>query len=139
MGYPRETMRVPAEPSGTRHGAKAVVVIVAILGLASCGSGDSGDPAGKSVQPRSPAPRQSTVTITDFVFRPPALEVPAGTVVRVENRDDAVHTMTADDKSFDTGNIEEGAHASINVAGAGDVAYRCSIHNEMRGVIQVRA
>ena len=56
----------------------------------------------------------------------------------MSNADSTVHTLTADDKSFDTGNLDGGAKASITIAKPGKYAYHCEIHNYMTGTIEAR-
>lgn len=80
-----------------------------------------------------------SITIRDFAFQPESLVVPVGTVVMVTNEDGAAHTATADDKSFDTGSLDKGASKEITLSKKGEMAYFCSIHDYMRGVIRVGA
>ena len=54
------------------------------------------------------------------------------------NADGAAHTLTADDGSFDTGNLDGGASATITIDAPGRYAYFCDIHNYMTGVIEAR-
>ena len=60
------------------------------------------------------------------------------TPVAVTNDDGTVHTLTADDGSFDTGNLDGGAEKTITVAAPGTYAYHCDIHNYMTGTIEAR-
>ena len=98
-----------------------------------------------------PAPRAETrtdtaiagtdtlnVSIEDFTFRPGRLEIAPGTTVTWTNRGQVIHTVTADDRSFDSGNIEPGQRRSITFSQAGTFPYRCTPHPFMRGVIVVR-
>ena len=55
----------------------------------------------------------------------------------VDNGDDTMHTVTADDKSFDTGDIDGGAKGTITIDKPGKYTYHCDIHNYMTGVIEV--
>ena len=79
-------------------------------------------------------------------FDPPELQVQPGTRVTVANVGGAPHTLTADDGSFDTGEIEPGAergrfagdHASFVVDEEGVFGFRCLIHpEEMQGTLIV--
>lgn len=47
----------------------------------------------------------ATLVISGFDFSPGSLVVPAGATVEVDNRDGVIHTVTALDGSFDTGEI----------------------------------
>ena len=106
---------------------------MAALGLAivagACGSDSDPDPAA--------APGGDVLTIENFAFSPDPLTVPVGTVVRVVNQDDAPHTATADDMSFDTGELGRDESKEITLSTAGEIAYQCDIHDYMRGVIRV--
>jgi|GEM_PF-845051 len=79
-------------------------------------------------------------------FDPPELEVRPGTRVTVANVGGQPHTLTADDGSFDTGEIEPGAeegrfagdHASFVAEEEGVYGFRCRIHpEEMQGTLIV--
>jgi plastocyanin len=83
------------------------------------------------------APAAATVTIANFAFDPPALEVAAGTTVTWVNQDPAPHTATAADGAFDTGQLDEGQTASQTFDEAGTFAYRCNFHPEMLGTVVV--
>ncbi len=116
---------------------RRVVVAVALAGLSlvagACGSDSDG--ADEGAQPQGEA--GATLTIKDFAFSPDPLVVAKGTRVTVVNEDEAAHTATADDESFDTGNLAKGETADITLSKAGEVPYFCSIHDYMRGVIRV--
>lgn len=45
--------------------------------------------------------------------------------------------MTAEDKSFDTGNIDGNAEKTLKMSGEGTFSYRCNIHQYMKGTITV--
>lgn len=98
--------------------------------LAGCGSGTASTAA--------PAPTSGgTVAIKNFAFAPTPITVSRGTVVTWTNQDASVHTATAVDRSFDTGNIEPGKSASHTFSTPGTFAYRCAIHQYMTGSIVV--
>ena len=77
------------------------------------------------------------LTIKDFAFSPKPVTVAAGTALEVSNVDTTTHTVTADDKSFDTGHIAAGARRKLTLRRQGTFGYHCDIHNYMTGVIQV--
>ena len=79
----------------------------------------------------------NTIAIKDFNFQPEPLQVKAGVTVTVANGDDTRHTVTADDKSFDTGDIDGGGKATITIDKPGKYTFHCDIHNYMTGVIEV--
>lgn len=124
-------------PAGRRARALAAMAALGLSVVAgACGSGGNG---GESADPPAAggADNAKVITIEDFAFKPEPLTVAKGTVVRVVNRDDAPHTATADDDSFDTGELAEGDAAEITLSEPGEVAYHCNIHDYMRGVIRV--
>jgi plastocyanin len=71
-------------------------------------------------------------------FAPSRLEIAAGTTIRWTNDDQVVHTVTADDGSWDSGPIEPGASWSRTFDAAGDHSFHCTPHPFMRGVVVVR-
>jgi plastocyanin len=131
-------MRSPSSASGARRRGRTAVVVAA-LGLSvvagACG-GDS-DTAADAAATGDGTP--NVLTIADFAYAPEPLVVPKGTVVKVVNEDDAAHTATADDGSFDTGELGQGDSKEITLNDEGELAYHCTIHDYMRGVIRVSA
>jgi plastocyanin len=109
--------------------APAIAVLAFTMVVGACGS--SGAASAKAS-----APSRATITIHNFNFGAP-ITVKMGTTVTVKNTDSTAHTVTADDKSFDTGPIPPGKTATITVAKAGTVKFHCNIHNYMTGSIQV--
>lgn len=73
-----------------------------------------------------------------MTFSPSRLEVAAGTTVRWTNNDQLVHSVTADDGSWDSGPIEPGRTWSHTFAPAGEYAFHCTPHPFMKGVVVVR-
>jgi plastocyanin len=75
--------------------------------------------------------------IANFEFLPETLQARVGDTITVDNRDDAEHTVTATDKSFDSGAVPTG-QGRFTVTKAGRFEYVCEIHPFMpRRVIQV--
>lgn len=127
-------MRWPGRASGRRPARTlAVYAVLGLSGIAAACGGDS-DPSGTAAEGGS----GDVLTIKDFAFSPEPLVVEEGTVVRVVNEDDAPHTVTADDGAFDSGQLGQGESKEITVTGSGELAYHCTIHDYMRGVIRVR-
>ena len=77
------------------------------------------------------------VAIEDFTYKPADLKVKAGTTVTFTNKDDFAHTATANDKSFDSGNLDKDAAFEHTFEEAGTFEYLCTIHNSMTGTITV--
>jgi plastocyanin len=117
--------------------------------LSACG-GDGGD----INQPSNRPPNSISIvsraeTQGTGAFSPNPLTVPVNGVVRWYNDDrDAAggpyggsngttHTVTADDVSFLSGNLNPGGTFEHTFAAAGTYPYHCSIHPTMRGTITV--
>ena len=76
---------------------------------------------------------ESTVEIKGMKYQPPSVEVDlSGTVVWV-NGDRMVHTATADDGSWDTGDIPPGGRKSVTFNTIGTHPYHCEYHPQMVG------
>lgn len=97
-------------------------------------------PSAQESQKQAPPPtttskakqdNQQTVTIQDFRFSPVDLTVQPGTTVTWVNEGDSVHTVTADDESFDSGRLQPGQTFSHTFESLGTVAYHCEIHRQM--------
>lgn len=123
-------MRWPRRASGRTLAVCAVLGLSGIAG--ACGGDSDSDTAGASAEEGA-----DVLTIEDFAYSPEPLVVDKGTVVRVVNKDDAAHTVTADDGSFDTGELGEGESKELTVDGTGELSYHCEIHDYMQGVIRV--
>ena len=77
------------------------------------------------------------VTIKNFGFEPSNLTINAGDTVVFVNEDGAPHTATADNGSFDTGNLRRGQEASLSFSAGGTFSYFCAVHPRMKGSITV--
>ena len=97
-------------------------VSLAALALVAAACGGSDDGGGSS----SAGAGAKTVTISNFEFAPDTLEVKVGDTVTVDNKDQTEHTVTARDKSFDTGTFT--GTKTFTVTKAGTFEYVCEIH-----------
>jgi plastocyanin len=138
--------------------ALALTVLAAALPLAGCGDDDSSggdEPAAESgsvygggseesddsAQPAEDtggAPVQAaTVDISDFAYDPATITVSKGGTVEWTNGDDAPHTATAQDDSFDTGSLDKGDSAKVTLKETGTFIYICTFHPFMEGTVKV--
>lgn len=78
------------------------------------------------------------VTIHGFKFEPQALTVHVGDTIVWKNEDIVAHTVTAVDKSFDSGKIAPGSSWKLVVKRTGSFPYTCTPHPNMRGKIIVQ-
>jgi plastocyanin len=79
----------------------------------------------------------NAIVIKNFAYSPTPLKVNSGTTITVTNADGTAHSVTADNKSFDTHDLGTGDKATITVGKPGKYSYHCDIHNYMTGVIEV--
>jgi plastocyanin len=78
------------------------------------------------------------VRIAGFAFAPKTVSARVGQKITWENRDaSAIHTVTALDGTFRSGQLEQGDEFSHVFRRAGSFAYHCSVHPAMRGTVQV--
>ena len=76
--------------------------------------------------------------IRDFEFEPPELTVGVGTTVRWTNEGPSVHTVTADDGSFDSGGIAPGSTFEHAFDEPGVFSFFCRPHPNMTGTVLVQ-
>ncbi len=117
---------------------KRIVMTLSVgLMLALLVVGCSG--TGSSSQNQAPASGGSVqeIKIASFAFDPATLTIPVGTTVKWTNQDPADHTVTADDQSFDSGQLAQGKSFSFTFTKDGTFTYKCSNHSNMVGTIIV--
>ncbi len=104
----------------------------AVLGVLSAGRATAATP------PARVEPAIGTVVIRQFVFAPDRLTVPAGARLTVINEDGVIHTLTALDGSFDTGEIPARRTGSCTAPSRpGTYAYKDSVLPFMTGTLVV--
>lgn len=103
------------------------------------------NPVGPPKQKRSARLAQGVVgaAAVDNQFQPMQLTVTVGSRVVWTNEGQNPHTVTADDRAFDSGTIESGQTFAVTFDEIGRVPYYCQIHggpgSGMFGVVIVRA
>lgn len=115
---------LPVAPAAV---AGAVALLVAVGG-AVLWARDGGDIA-------ADAGGANVVSIEDFTFVAPTLEVPVGATVEWVNNDAAAHTIEGG--SFQSGNLAPGDRFTFTFTTAGEFPYFCGIHPSMQGTIVV--
>ena len=130
------------------------LLLAATLIFSACGSGGdtssteaepaatespstTSEPSGAAAAPGEKLERSVKVDISNLEYDPDPVRVEAGGKVIWLNEDSVAHTATADDGSFDTGEIEEGKLKSETFKQPGTYAYHCEIHPQMHGTIEV--
>lgn len=109
-----------------------------LLSTAACGDDDDSASVSTTTSTAAgttPDAASASISIVDFSFAPDDLEVAAGASVGISNDDSAAHTMTADDGSFDTGELAPGDTATVTVEKT--TTYHCEIHDYMHGTLSV--
>jgi plastocyanin len=127
----------------TARGAGTLLAAAALAsGVAACGGGDTSTAATASSTTTSPtataaAEKTEKVAISNYKFQPDVIEVSAGTKVTFTNSDDTTHTATADDGSFDTGDLDQGDSGSVTLSEPGEFTYYCRYHPFMKATVEV--
>ena len=93
----------------------------------------------KEEEPVATAAASASVTISDFKFAPKSVTVNEGDSVTFTNNGPTLHTATAEDGSFDTGNLDKGDSDTVTFDSAGTIAYICTPHPFMKGTVVVQA
>jgi len=134
MAYPATTMRRLA-------GSLFLLGAVAIIATACSSTGSSayGAPASTAAATTTAtaATAANAATVRDFSFQPGVLKAKPGAKVTWINRDAVAHTVTADNGSFASGNLQPGGSFSFTFTRPGTYAYHCSIHPSMHGSVVV--
>ena len=128
-----------ASAGPSRAMAILLAAVIAVLGLvvsygSAAGSTDVGDrtAAVSTILP-------NTVVIKNFAFGPATMVVAPGTKITVVNQDKAPHTVTAVNKSFDTGTIAGGQRGVLTAPSTpGTYPYVCTMHPSMTGTLTVK-
>jgi plastocyanin len=85
-----------------------------------------------------PAPVVHTVTIDGTQFQSGDVTIKVGDSVVWANHDPFPHTATANDGTFDSKEIAPDKSWTYTAQAQGDIAYACTLHPTMKGVIRVR-
>lgn len=88
--------------------------------------------------PHAGAVERVRIEIQKFAFVPAEVTVAPGTVVIFTNHDETPHTVADGAKRFVSPALDTDDHYEHTFYKAGDVAYFCTVHPFMTGVIHVR-
>lgn len=121
-------MSTTSIPRSRQRASIAVFVTALVLALVSI-----------SALPMAVQAADHQVEIENFTFGPSTMTVAVGDTVTWTNIDSAPHTVTAEDGSFDSGNLDEGQTFSFTFAAAGTYAYICDFHSDMTATVVVQA
>lgn len=80
----------------------------------------------------------TTVEIKNFTYTPRYFTVPPGATVAVRNDDQVIHTITADNYAFNTGNVAQGVPTTFQApTKPGKYSFHCFHHPYMTGILTV--
>jgi plastocyanin len=85
-----------------------------------------------------PAPQAHEILIRGFMYQPEVVTVHIGDTVQWKNADIVPHTVTAADKSFNSGLIAPGATWKFEPKKSGTFPYSCKPHPNMHGKLIVQ-
>ena len=134
-----------------KHTVLAILVALAValttpLASSAAANGNSAliATAGPSAATESPAVVASvkpaaTVHIRNFAYHENKVTIHAGETVLFVNDDDDAHTVTAADKSYDSGGLARGESWTRTFTKPGTYAYFCALHPYMKAVVVVLA
>ncbi len=119
-----------------------VLTLAAALALGGAAAAQTYGPSPEP-SPAAPAAPSATavrpvVHIRNFAYVPDTITVAAGQSVLFVQDDQTPHTVTAADKSFDSGNLDQRATWAHAFAKPGTYAYVCAYHPNMKGTIVVK-
>ena len=113
------------------HRFFAAVSVAAFAVAAAPASGSAAQPAGQLL------PAVLTVHVKDFKFNPTPAKIHVGDRVTFVNDDDEAHTVTANDKSFDSEGLDTGGSWQHVFTKPGTYNYFCELHPYMKATIVV--
>lgn len=117
----------------------AVAVAPVLGGNSALAQSAVPSPAASASTAVSPAPAAVTVVhIKNFKYDPESVTIRPGGVVRFVEDDDTPHTVTASDRSYDSGNLDKGQSWTHTYAKEGTYKYFCAYHTYMTGIVTVK-
>ena len=116
---------------------RLILALVPLL-VAGCSANRSQDTGGAVPPPPTTIQlSEGVVVVQNLSFNPQRIQTPVGREVVWRFSDNGLaHTVTADDKSFDSGRKASGSWPHT-FAKAGTFAYHCEVHAKMHGTVVV--
>jgi plastocyanin len=108
-------------------------MVVFAVSLTACGL-----PGTKTAPASIKSAADITVVIKNYGYIPTNLTVSPGATVTVRNEDLAIHTVTADNRAFNTGNVSRGNTTTFTAPKQrGTYPFHCMFHTYMAGILTV--
>jgi plastocyanin len=123
------TPTASATPTETPTAGSHVIFIPSIL------EGGAGTPSPSPTTTAAPTPESASVSLVNYAFQPTPLTIKVGTtVIWTNTTTSTAHTVTADNNSFNSGNLDPGKTFSFTFNTPGTFAYYCQYHGGPGGV-----
>ena len=119
---------------------RTLLTLAAAFALAT-GIATAQSPSPSTSPSTSPSPKATpavVVHIKNFAYAKENVEIVAGQSVQWVQDDETSHTVTASDKSFDSGNLDQHKTYTHVFAKPGAYAYICTYHPYMKGTVVVK-
>ncbi|MHA4806912.1 cupredoxin domain-containing protein [Flavitalea flava] len=114
-----------------RNFLPALILVLSVAVFVSyCGKGSS--------YMTPPANNTNMVNMQNMSFSVTSLQVTAGATVTWTNNDNLTHTVTADDASFNSGDILPGHTFSMAFNTKGTFPYHCKYHAVMKASVTAK-
>jgi plastocyanin len=128
---------VQLEQRDDRHDVERIGAALAIVIHVAAATVMTRTPTPSAPAKPTPAARQVSATIQNMAFGLNTITVASGTTVPWTNLDGMAHTVTADDGSWGSGTLGQGAIYSHVFTSPGSYTYHCAIHPFMTGTVMV--
>jgi plastocyanin len=112
-----------------------ILCFLSVLLFNNCSKSDNGYSNNSNSINNNTNTSTNTVSIPGMSFSPGTITIKAGITVTWKNNDYTAHTVTADDSSFDSGNLDPGQSFSHTFSSAGTINYHCKYHTMTGKVI----
>lgn len=140
MRVPRRQRPLPAaRPTAVPRRATVALAAVGVALLVTACGGSSGTKTVPFTRVASIKPVSAiTVVIKNFAYIPADFTISPGATVTVRNEDEALHTFTADNREFNTGNVAQGRTVTFQApTERGKHPYHSLLQPYMTGVLTV--
>ena len=121
--------------------ALAAGLVFAGIFASAAHRGSAGPVTIVAVDAASPTPTATPAAVIDtkdFAYIDDTVTIKVGESVLFKNSDSVGHTVAADDKSFDSGDMPTGATFAHTFEKPGTYAYTCAYHRFMHGKVIVK-